>query len=61
MPQSKPPYAKAFKQQVVQLLLAGRSPAELPRELSVSAQSITSYFARAAAAAGKPARRKDVC
>jgi transposase len=60
MPKTKPPYAEAFKQQIVELHMAGRTPAELSREFGVSAQSITAWVARAAADAGKPARGKDV-
>jgi transposase len=60
MPKSKPPYPEAFKQQIVELAMAGRTPAELSREFGVSAQSITAWVARAAADAGKPARGKDV-
>lgn len=56
MSKSKPPYPAAFKQQIVELAMAGRTPAELSREFSVSAQGITAWVARAAADAGKPAR-----
>lgn len=60
MAKTKPPYPEAFKQQIVELAMAGRTPAELSREFSVSAQSITAWVARAAADAGKPVRGKDV-
>jgi transposase len=60
MPKSKPPYPAAFKQQIVELAMAGRTPAELAREFGLSAQSVTSWVARAAAEAGKPARGKEV-
>ena len=60
MPKTKPPYAEAFKQQIVELALAGRTPAELSREFGISAQSVTAWVARAAADAGRPARGKDV-
>ena len=60
MPKTKPPYPAAFKQQIVELALAGRSPAELAREFDLSAQSVTAWVARAAADAGKPVRGKDV-
>ena len=58
--QTKPPYPEAFKQPIAELAMVGRSPAELSREFSVSAQNITAWVARAAADAGKPARGKDV-
>lgn len=38
-----------FKQQMVELVRAGRTPAELGRELKCSAQSISSRLARDAA------------
>jgi transposase len=60
MAKTKPRYAAAFKQQIVELAMAGRMPAELAREFAVSAQSITAGVARAAADAGKPTRGKDV-
>jgi len=60
MGKTKPPYAAAFKQQIVELAMAGRTPAELSREFGVSAQSITAWVASAAADVGKPTRGKDV-
>ena len=52
MPKTKPPYPAAFKQQIVELAMAGRSPAELAREFDISAQSVTAWVARAAQAQG---------
>ena len=60
MPKSKPPYPAAFKQQIVELAMGGRTPAELSREFGISAQSVTAWVAQAAANAGKPTRGKDV-
>jgi transposase len=60
MPKTKPAYPEAFKQQIVELAMAGRSPAQLAREFEVSAQSVTAWVARAAADAGEPMRGKDV-
>lgn len=60
MPKSKPPYPAAFKQQIVELAMAGRTPSELSREFGVSAQSVTAWVAQAVANAGKPVRGKDV-
>jgi transposase len=57
---TKPPYPEAFKQQIVELAMAGKTPGELAREVGVSAQSITAWIARSAADAGKPVRGKDV-
>jgi transposase len=44
MPKTKPPYPEAFKQQIVELAMSGRTPAELSREFEVSAQSITAWL-----------------
>ena len=60
MPATKPPYAAQFRQQMVELVKAGRKPAELQREFGCSAQSISTWVARAAADSGKPLRGKDV-
>jgi transposase len=60
MAKTKPPYPAAFKQQIVELAMSGRTPAELSREFGVAAQSITAWVARAAADGGKPMRGKDV-
>lgn len=60
MPTSKPPYPAVFRQQMVELVQAGRTPAQLAREFKVSAQSISTWVARAAADRGKPTRGKDV-
>ena len=60
MPTSKPPYPAAFRQQMVELVQAGRTPAQLAREFKVSAQSISTWVARAATDRGKPVRGKDV-
>ena len=60
MPKTKPPYPEAFKQQIVELAMAGRTPAELGREFQLSPQTVTSWVARVAADAGKPHRGKDV-
>ena len=60
MPKSKPPYPAPFRQQLVELVQAGRTPAQLSREFSVSAQGISIWVAQAAADRGKPARGRDV-
>jgi transposase len=60
MPTTKPPYPAEFRQQIVELVQAGRTPAQLAREFKVSAQSISTWVARAAADRGKPIRGKDV-
>ena len=60
MPIPKPPYPVQFRRQMVELVQAGRTPAQLAREFKVSAQSISTWVAQAAADSGKPARNKDV-
>ena len=60
MGKTKPPYPAAFKQQIVELLQAGRSQSELAREFDVPAGSIASWLARASADSGKPLPGKDV-
>lgn len=58
MPTTKPPYPVEFKQQMVELVRAGRSPAELGREFKCSAQSISTWVARAAADKRAPQRSR---
>ncbi len=60
MPISKPPYPAQFRQQMIELVQAGRTPAQLAREFGVSAQSISTWVAQAAADKGKPVRGKDL-
>lgn len=50
----KPPYPAEFRQQIIELARAGRTPAELSREFGPSAQSITNWIAQSARDAGKP-------
>jgi transposase len=52
MPKTRPPYPAEFKQQIVELARAGRTPAELEREFGCSANSVTNWVN---AAQGKPA------
>jgi transposase len=60
MPATKPPYPAEFRQQMVELVKAGRKPSQLAREFGCTAQSISTWFAQAAADSGKPVRGKDV-
>jgi transposase len=60
MPTPKPPYPAEFRRQMVELVQAGRKPTQLAREFNVTAQSISTWVAQAAADSGKPARDKDV-
>jgi transposase len=45
---------------MVELVQAGRKPTQLAVEFNVTAQSISTWVAQAAADSGKPARGKDV-
>lgn len=47
MPKSRPPYPPEFRQELVQLVRAGRTPEELAREYEPSAQSIRNWVAQA--------------
>lgn len=56
MPKSRRPYPPEFRQQMVELVRAGRSPEELSKEFEPSAQSISNWVAQADRDGGK---RKD--
>jgi transposase len=45
---TRPPYPAAFREQMVELVKAGRSPEELAVEFGCSAQSIHNWLARSA-------------
>ena len=60
MPTPKPPYPAEFRRQMVELVRAGRKPTQLAREFGVTAQSISTWVAQAAADSGKPARNMDL-
>ncbi len=47
MPNSRPPYAPEFRQQMVDLVRAGRTPEELSREFEPAAQSIWNWVRQA--------------
>ena len=59
MPKTKPPYPAEFRQQMIELVRAGRTPAQLSREFECSAQTITNRVAQAAIDAGKPLPGKE--
>jgi len=56
MPRTHKPYPPEFKQQLVDLVRAGRTPEELSREFEPTAQSISNWVAQADRDGGK---RKD--
>ena len=47
MPKRRPPYAPEFRRQMVDLVRAGRDPAELSREFEPTAQAIWNWVAQA--------------
>lgn len=47
MSKVRPPYPAEFRQQMVELVRAGRTPAEFSREFNVTAQSITNWVGQA--------------
>lgn len=59
MPRSKPPYPVEFRQQMVALVKAGRTPQELGREFECSAQAIRNWVAQEAIDEGRPLPGKD--
>ena len=54
MPRTHAPYPPEFRQQIVELVRAGRKPFELAREFGCSPQSIHLWVAEANLAAGEP-------
>lgn len=54
MPKSRPPYPAEFRQQMIELVRAGRSPAQLSREFGCTAQTIANWVAQANVDAGVP-------
>lgn len=59
MPRTKPPYPAAFRQQILELTYAGRTPAELSREFNVTAQTISNWVAQDARDRGKALPGKE--
>ena len=59
MSKVRPPYPAAFRQQMVELVRAGRSPSELSREFGVTAQSITNWVGQATIDEGNPLLGKE--
>jgi transposase len=51
MPNHKPPYAVAFRQQIVELVQAGRQPKELAKEFGCHVSSIHNWVSQAGAGA----------
>ena len=47
MPRTRPPYPPEFRRQMVELVRAGRTPAELAREFEPTASTIRSWLQQA--------------
>ncbi len=47
MPRSRPPYPPEFREQMVALIRAGRTPEELGEEFEPTAQTIRNWVAQA--------------
>ena len=53
MPRTRPPYPLEFREQILALVRAGRSPQELAREFEPSAQTIRNWIKQAEIDAGE--------
>ena len=60
MPRTRPPYSPEFRQQMVELVKAGRTPEELSREFEPTAQTIHNWVKQSDLDAGVQKRRPDV-
>ena len=54
MPRTRPPYPAQYRQQMVELVHAGRDPTELAREFEPSAQAIRNWVREADRGGGGP-------
>jgi transposase len=59
VPRSKPPYPAEFRQQIIELVRAGRTPLELAAQFGCSAQTIRNWVAQGAVDEGKPLPGKE--
>ena len=53
MPKSRPPYSDEFRQQILELVRAGRNPEELAAEFEPTAQTIRNWIKKAERDAGQ--------
>ena len=51
MAKTRPPYPAEFRQQMIELVRAGKTPAELAREFECTAQTIANWVSQEAATA----------
>jgi len=54
MPKTHTPYPPEFRQQIIEMARAGRSPNDLAREFEPSAQAIRNWIKQADLDNGKP-------
>jgi transposase len=59
MGKTRTPYAAEFRQQMIELVRAGRTPTELSREFGCTAQTIANWVGQAAIDEGKPLVGKE--
>ena len=59
MAKTRPPYPAEFREQIIELAQAGRSPTELSREFGPTTQTILNWQAKAARDAGKSLPGKE--
>lgn len=59
MAKTRPPYPAAFREQIIELARAGRSPSELSREFGCTAQTIANWLAQTTRDRGKPLPGKE--
>ena len=59
MAKTRPPYPAEFRQQMIELVRSGKTPAQLSREFECSAQTIANWVALAAIDGGKPLPGKE--
>jgi len=59
MPKTRPPYPAEFRQQIVELAQAGRTPGERSREFGPSEQTMYNWLAQAVREPGKPLRGQN--
>ena len=59
MSKTRPPYAPEFRRQIVELVRAGRDPADLARELEPSAQAIRNWVVQADRSEGRREEKSE--
>jgi len=59
MPKTRPPYSPEFRRQMVDLVRAGRDPADLAREFEPSAQAIRNWVAQAGRSEGRREEKSE--